>query len=959
MPDNSIIASTVRPVDLQPLTYTLQLNGGTEAVVTAAQPRPLDVLLEAHTISVGPSVETVVNIGAPRKVVSLLQFGTPGEDGADGDQLELRVTGDMLQWRLEGQVAWLDLVDLTTVVPGTLWGLIGGTLSNQTDLQAALDAKLDDTQATPTGLAVLGAADAAAGRTALAAAAAGANTDLTSVVLGNTGLSFKDVDGSNKITLTTTSDLTVDATLSFVMTASRVITISGDTALNQALLTSSTPQFAGVNVGHATDTTVGRTSAGVINVEGVNVLLANQMAVANGLATLDAGGKIPSGQLPAIAITSTFPVASQAAMLALTAETGDVAVRSDLNKSFILGGGGNPATLADWIELLTPTDTVLSVNGQTGAVSLTTTNISEGGNLYFTTARVLATALTGFAAAGSRTAIVATDTILAAFGKVQKYLNDLSALAFSGNASDLAGTKTAAFISDFATAADARIAAASLDALNDVDLTGAVDGQVLKRVAGVWVPGTDLSGGGGGGLSDADYGDIVVSGGATVFTIDAGVVSYAKIQSVTANSVLARAAGTNGTVGEVALAASQLLGRGSTGDVASIALGTGLSMAGTTLNASGGGGVAVKVSNALNTATSTTATLIPNDDTIPQSTEGAEFLTVTHTPALSTNKLRIDVTVFGNNPGYYGWCAALFKDSDTNALAAGATISFDYGDLAECVTLTHYMTAGSTSPITFKVRCGAVASGSFRINGGSTGRLFGGALTSSITVTEINPAATGGSGSMADGDYGDLVISGGGASYTVDNDAITYAKMQDVSATARLLGRKTAGAGDVEELSVADLRTITGEGIAILASDFANSTVTFTDVTGMAFTADANATYLVEIAGTFQTAVATTGMGIGLNLPSGVASGGVVASITTTTINFVQQTGDDAILANSTGVAVAATNYPFIGRWLVRVEGTGGTVQLRFRSEVAASNATLKAGATGIAGTAMTWKKIN
>lgn len=618
MPDNSIIASTVRPVDLQPLTYTLQLNGGTEAVVTAAQPRPLDVLLEAHTISVGPSVETVVNIGAPRKVVSLLQFGTPGEDGADGDQLELRVTGDMLQWRLEGQVAWLDLVDLTTVVPGTLWGLIGGTLSNQTDLQAALDAKLDDTQATPTGLAVLGAADAAAGRTALAAAAAGANTDLTSVVLGNTGLSFKDVDGSNKITLTTTSDLTVDATLSFVMTASRVITISGNTELNQALLTSSTPQFAGVNVGHATDTTVGRTSAGVINVEGVNVLLANQMAVANGLATLDAGGKIPSGQLPAIAITSTFPVASQAAMLALTAETGDVAVRSDLNKSFILGGGGNPATLGDWIELLTPTDTVLSVNGQTGAVSLTTTDISEGGNLYFTTARVLATALTGFAAAGSRTAIVATDTILAAFGKVQKYLNDLSALAFSGNASDLAGTKTAAFISDFATAADARIAAASLDALNDVDLTGAVDGQVLKRVAGVWVPGTDLSGGGGGGLSDADYGDIVVSGGATVFTIDAGVVSYAKIQSVTANSVLARAAGTNGTVGEVALAASQLLGRGSTGDVAAIALGTGLSMSGATLNAVGGDvvGPASATDNAIARFDTTTGKLVQDSDVL-------------------------------------------------------------------------------------------------------------------------------------------------------------------------------------------------------------------------------------------------------------------------------------------------------------------------------------------------------
>lgn len=103
---------------------------------------------------------------------------------------------------------------------------------------------------------------------------------------------------------------------------------------------------------------------------------------------LGAGGKLASAVLPAIAITDTFVVASQAAMLALTAETGDVAVRSDLNKSFILAGT-DPATLAHWQELLTPTDTVLSVNGQTGVVVLTTQHISEhASNLYYTDERV-------------------------------------------------------------------------------------------------------------------------------------------------------------------------------------------------------------------------------------------------------------------------------------------------------------------------------------------------------------------------------------------------------------------------------------------------------------------------------------------------------------------------------------------------------------------------------------------
>jgi hypothetical protein len=103
------------------------------------------------------------------------------------------------------------------------------------------------------------------------------------------------------------------------------------------------------------------------------------------------------------------------------------------------------------------------------------------------------------------------------------------------------------------------------------------------------ITGTTINASGGGSLSDADYGDITVSSGGTVMTIDNDVVTYAKMQNVGANSVLARAAGTSGDVGEVSLAASQLLGRGASGDVAAITLGTNLSMSGTTLNASGGG----------------------------------------------------------------------------------------------------------------------------------------------------------------------------------------------------------------------------------------------------------------------------------------------------------------------------------------------------------------------------------
>lgn len=110
----------------------------------------------------------------------------------------------------------------------------------------------------------------------------------------------------------------------------------------------------------------------------------SEKAQPNGYPSLDGSGKIPSSQLPAIALTDVFVVGSQAAQLALTAEEGDVAVRTDQNKSYI-HNGGTSGTMADWQELLTPTDAVISVNGQTGAVTLTTANIADSLNKRYVT----------------------------------------------------------------------------------------------------------------------------------------------------------------------------------------------------------------------------------------------------------------------------------------------------------------------------------------------------------------------------------------------------------------------------------------------------------------------------------------------------------------------------------------------------------------------------------------------
>ena len=104
---------------------------------------------------------------------------------------------------------------------------------------------------------------------------------------------------------------------------------------------------------------------------------------------LDSNGKLPTSVLPAIAITDTFVANSQAAMLALNAQEGDVCIRTDVSRSYILKA--TPASvLANWQELLSPTsDPVVSVNNKHGVVVLTSSDIGavpveSTGDNYFT-----------------------------------------------------------------------------------------------------------------------------------------------------------------------------------------------------------------------------------------------------------------------------------------------------------------------------------------------------------------------------------------------------------------------------------------------------------------------------------------------------------------------------------------------------------------------------------------------
>ncbi len=148
-----------------------------------------------------------------------------------------------------------------------------------------------------------------------------------------------------------------------------------------------------------------------------------------------------------------------------------------------------------------------------------------------------------------------------------------------------------------------------------------------------------------------------------------------------------------------------------------------------------GAGAVAQVVMAQTGAVATTTTVMPFDDTIPQITEGAEFLTRTITPTSATSKLRIDVVLNGSCSVISYITAGLFRDSTATALAAASKygISGSY----EQVVFSCLVDAGSTAATTFRVRAGMHTAGTLTVNGDGGARRLGGSMATTITVTEI------------------------------------------------------------------------------------------------------------------------------------------------------------------------------------------------------------------------------
>ncbi|HLP53875.1 MAG TPA: hypothetical protein VK151_02560 [Fluviicola sp.] len=186
---------------------------------------------------------------------------------------------------------------------------------------------------------------------------------------------------------------------------------------------------------------------------GLREVAANK-GVAGGYAGLDGSGKVPTSQLPASVLGAASYQGAWNGTGAIpstgTAEAGNKGwyyVVSTNNTTNV--DGINDWKIGDWIisngtawQKVDNTDAISSWNGRTGAVipmtnDYTTSQVSEEANLYFTTARVLATLLAGINTSQT-TAITSSDSILTALGKAQGQIAARELAANKGVASGYA-----------------------------------------------------------------------------------------------------------------------------------------------------------------------------------------------------------------------------------------------------------------------------------------------------------------------------------------------------------------------------------------------------------------------------------------------------------------------------------------------------------------------------------------
>lgn len=131
---------------------------------------------------------------------------------------------------------------------------------------------------------------------------------------------------------------------------------------------------------------------------------------------------------------------------------------------------------------------------------------------------------------------------------------------------------------------------------------------------------------------------------------------------------------------------------------------------------------------------------IPQDDTVPQNTEGTEIFNVNWTPKSTTNIVRVRAIIRGEVvTAYRVFAMALFKDSDADCLVSSQgpqIITYD-NQVFSPVPLEYEFVPGTTSTIALKLRVGTGDINGLRLNGWNNGRIHGGKQHCTLLIEEL------------------------------------------------------------------------------------------------------------------------------------------------------------------------------------------------------------------------------
>ena len=166
---------------------------------------------------------------------------------------------------------------------------------------------------------------------------------------------------------------------------------------------------------------------------------------------------------------------------------------------------------------------------------------------------------------------------------------------------------------------------------------------------------------------------------------------------------------------------------------------SGITFPDATTQARGGLRQLAQIQSVTTSTVTTGTTAIPFDNTIPQITEGDQYMSQAITPTNINSTLEIDVVInLSNSNAAQNISAALFQDATANALKA-ATTNQNAATGQVTLAFKHTMTAGTISSTTFRVRGGAGTGATTTFNGQAGGQIFGGVMASSITIKEYLP----------------------------------------------------------------------------------------------------------------------------------------------------------------------------------------------------------------------------